>query len=353
MRPDEALRRQGEACAALGSPMYADLLARLADDVAAGGPTARVLAGHEDLPAASALALRLLGSVHRLVLERRAGAVGVLYPSVGGTWDPVGGPEAVLALLSEQPDAVREWLDRPPQTNEVGRSATLVGGLLHLEDDLRLPVRLAELGCSAGLNLLADQYAVGDGSGLVHGRPSSVVRLERGWAGRRLRPWPGLRFVERAGCDPRPIDPRSTAGRLALTAYVWPDQVDRLERLRGALAVAAAADPPDVRQQPAGAFLDDLRLREGTTTVVWHSVVRQYLDAGEQQHLDDRVERLGSQATPTAPLAHLTMEPAGERGAGTPGGFPVELRTWSGRPGDGEPRVLGHAVPHGLPTTWA
>ena len=95
------------------------------------------------------------------------------------------------------------------------------------------------------------------------------------------------------------------------------------------------------------------RLREGTTTVVWHSVVRQYLDAGEQQHLDDRVERLGSQASPTAPLANLTMEPAGDRGAGTPGAFPVVLRTWSGRPGDGAPRVLGHAVPHGLPTTWA
>ncbi|WP_156384301.1 DUF2332 domain-containing protein [Marmoricola sp. Leaf446] len=352
MRPDQALRQQGQACAALGSPMYAGLLARLADDWAAGGPTARVLAGHEDLPAGSALALRLLGSVHRLVLERRAGGLGVLYPSVGGTWDPVAGPEAVLGLLSEQPEAVREWLDRPPQTNEVGRSAALLGGLLHLDDALRLPVRLAELGSSAGLNLLADQYAVGDASGPVHGPPAAVVRLERGWAGRPLRPWPGLRFVERLGCDPRPIDPRSTAGRLALTAYVWPDQVARLERLRGALAVAAAVTAPEVRPQPAGAFVEDLRLREGTITVVWHSVVVQYLDAEEQRHVVDRVERLAADATPASPLAHLTMEPP-RRGAGTPGEVPVVLRTWSGLPGDGEPRVLGHAAPHGLPTTWA
>ena len=351
----EALRQQGEACADLGSPMYADLLARLADDCAARGPTAHVLAGHEDAPAGSAIALRLLGSVHRLVLERRAGALGVFYPSVGGTWEPVAGPEAVLDLLAEQPDEVREWLDRPPQTNEVGRATALLGGLLHLDDALRLPVRVVELGASAGLNLLADRFAVGDPTGIVHGDPASGVRLEEGWAGRQLRPWPGLRFVERLGCDPRPVDPRTTQGRLTLTAYVWPDQVLRRERLRGALALAASAsgpaETPVVRRRPAGELVDDLRLRAGTTTVVWHSVVRQYLPTDEQQHLTTRLEELGSTASPTAPLVHLAMEPP-QRGAGTPRSFPVTLRTWSGGRGDGEPRVLGHAAPHGLPTTW-
>ena len=34
----EAFREQAEGCARLGSPMYADLLARVADDVADGGP---------------------------------------------------------------------------------------------------------------------------------------------------------------------------------------------------------------------------------------------------------------------------------------------------------------------------
>ena len=54
------------------------------------------------------------------------------YPSVGGTWEPDEGATAFLALLESEPDAVREWLDRPPQTNEVGRAAALMGGLLHL-----------------------------------------------------------------------------------------------------------------------------------------------------------------------------------------------------------------------------
>ena len=88
MDPAEAFRVQSAACAELGSPMYAELAARCATDIETGGPVAVVLAGHEDDPGPSALALRLLGSVHRLVLERRAGELAVFYPSVGGAWDP-------------------------------------------------------------------------------------------------------------------------------------------------------------------------------------------------------------------------------------------------------------------------
>jgi hypothetical protein len=59
--------------------MYAVLLDRLADDLEAGGVTADVLAGHEDDPGPSALGLRLLGSVHRLVSdEQRAWPVETL-----------------------------------------------------------------------------------------------------------------------------------------------------------------------------------------------------------------------------------------------------------------------------------
>src|SRR5690349_3497850 len=125
MKPTDALRSQAQACGRLGSPMYADLLARAADDVERGGPVAGVLAGHEDDPGPSALGLRLLGSVHRLVLERRAGALATYYPSVGGSWQPDAGWVAFQELLEDQTEAVREWLDRAPQTNEVGRSTAL------------------------------------------------------------------------------------------------------------------------------------------------------------------------------------------------------------------------------------
>lgn len=300
------LRTQAEACARMDSPMYADLLSRLADDLDAGGPAAAVLSGHEEDPGPSALGLRLLGSVHRLVLDRRAGALAAFYPSVGGTWESQAGWAAFRELLVEQPAAVREWLDRAPQTNEVGRASALYGGLLHLPDDL--PVRLHEMGASGGLNLRADRFTYVDDSGRRFGAGDDALVLPGAWRGRPL-PARDVRVVERVGGDLYPVDPTTTAGRLLLTAYVWPDQHARLERLRAALALAAEV-PVQVRRQDAVSFVDELELVEGTTTVLWHSVMWQYLSGADQAAVAARLEALGAEATDRRRLVHLRAEPS-------------------------------------------
>lgn len=344
MDPVEAFRTQALACDALGSPMYAELAARCAQDIEAGGPVREVLAGHEDDPGPSALALRLLGSVHRLVLERRADGLALFYPSVGGAWGLARGWSAFRELVAGRPDAVREWLDRPPQTNEVGRAAAIYGGLLHLPRGL--PLRLFEIGSSAGLNLLADRYGYRDQHGETFGDAHGALVIEGAWAGRRLDPWQTMRIVGRVGSDLRPVDPGSTEGRLALTAYVWPDQRERLDRLRAAFQVADR-HPAEVMRSDACAFLDALGLREGTTTVAYHSVMWQYLSAADQAHARARLEDLGGAATRSARLAHLRLEPA-RRAPGREHEFLVSLTTWPG----GDSRVLGSAHPHGVPTTW-
>jgi hypothetical protein len=337
-----SFRLQSEACAEIGSPMYADLLARAAADIGSGGPVRKVLRGHEELPGPSALALRLLGSVHRLVLERRAGELATYYPSVGGTWEPDGGWDAFRAFVEEQPEAVAEWLDRAPQTNEVGRASALYGGLLQLPRPL--PVRLFEIGSSAGLNLRADRFAYVDDAGLVHGDAHSPVRLDPAWKGRSLAD--RTTVVERAGCDVRPVDPATTDGRTLLTAYVWPDQRARLERLRGALDVAAGV-PAEVSEEAAEPFVGRLRLAEGATTVLWHSVMWQYVAPDEQRAVTRRIEELGAEAEPTSPFVHLRAEPS-RRADGSPHEFLVRMRTWPG----GEDRILGSTAAHGLPTVW-
>jgi hypothetical protein len=346
MEQHEAFSRQAAACADLGSPMYGELLTRAAADLREGGVVATVLTGHEDDPGPSALALRLLGSVHRLVLERRAGELAAYYPSVGGTWSVAGGWTAFVRLLTDRPEEVREWLDRPPQTNEVGRAGALMGGLLHVGERFRHPVRLFEIGSSGGLNLLADRFAYVDEHGAIYGDAASPVRLDVAWQGRALAPWPDLRIVERAGCDPMPVDVRTTQGRLALTAYVWPDQAHRLERLRGALDLAQHT-PLEVRRVGAARFVDGLELRRGATTVLWHSVMWQYLDRVEQDAVTARIQALGARATDEAPLAHLFLEPT-RRTPDGPHDFLVVLELWP----TGERRILGSTVGHGVPTIW-
>ncbi|WP_151083071.1 DUF2332 domain-containing protein [Nocardioides cynanchi] len=340
----ERFREQARGCRNLGSRMYDGLLRRLADDLDAGGPSVAVLSGHEHDPGPSGLALRLLGSVHRLVLERRAGALAAFYPTVGGTWDPEHGWPVFRELLAEQPEAVREWLDRPPQTNDVGRSAALMTGLLEAGRRRPLPVRLFEIGSSGGLNLLVDRFRyVGKGGAL--GPDDAPVVLDPAWAG---APPPGVvpRVVERLGSDVMPIDVRSTEGRLALTAYVWPDQVARFERLRGAFRIASGT-AYDVRRQAAGDFVDALTLQAGTTTVLWHSVLWQYVAVEERARILARLDELGAAADEDSPLLHLFAEPT-RRTPDSPHEFLVCAHSW---PGGGRRRILGTMAPHGLPVT--
>lgn len=348
LTPSGAVRQQGAACAALGSPMYAALCARVADDLDAGGPTADVLADHRHLRGPDALALRLLGAVHRLVLERRAGVLAAFYPSVGGTWADEAGWAAFRDLLAAEPDAVRAGLDLPPRTNEVGRVAALLGGLLHLPDACRRPVRLHELGASGGLLLRPDHVRCTGPGGTAAGPEDAAVALPDAWTGdvARLRPWPDLEVVLRRGCDLAPVDPTTTDGRTTLAAYTWPDQPERWERLRSALALAARV-PAAVEVADAADFAASVDLVDGTTTVLWQAITEQYWSDGTTARVGRRIEELLDAATPDAPFVHLALEPR-RRGDDRPCAVTLRAGWGTGR----DERDLGTAAPHGVPVRW-
>jgi hypothetical protein len=343
VRTARLLRLQAVACRDLGSALYGDLLVHLADDLLSGGPAARVLDGYLDDRLASGLALRLLGGVHAQVLSGRAPELAAFYPSVGGIPEQApSSPRAWAAfrrVLAEQHTRIRSWLDHPPQTNEVGRAAPLLGGLRHIAAEASLPIRLVEVGASAGLNLRADQFCV-PGSAGSYGDPRSPVVLTDGWQG-DAPPDSRIEVVQRVGGDIAPVDPLTEDGRLRLVAYVWPDQSERLERLQGAFGVAARV-PAELRTEPASATLARTTLLPGTWTVLWHSIFRQYLGEMERAELATGVAELGAEATSQARFAYLYFEQS------RAGGCRVTLTTW---PGAGR-RVLGSAPAHGLPVYW-
>lgn len=337
------LRLQGRACREIGSPLYGDLLAHAAADLLAGGPVADLLEGYLDTRPASVLALRMLGGAHALALSGQAPDLAAWYPSAGGHADTEpGSPHAWAALRTtfvEQRAAVRRWLDWPPQTNEVGRAAALLGGLLTIAAQQGLPMRLVEVGASAGLNLRADHFHVAGDAG-TYGDPGSPVVLTHAWQGSPPPARP-IEIVERLGGDLSPVDPASASGRLRLTAYVWPDQIDRLTRLRGALDIAELV-PAELRAESATTTVSGIELVAGTWTVLWHSIFRQYLNETQRAELADGVARIGAAASPAARFAYLYLEQSHA------GGCPVTLATWPG----GARRVLGMASPHGIPVRW-
>ena len=315
------LLTQAAHCARLGSPLYADLLGRAAADAEEGGPVEQVLQGHEGDPPDSMLALRLMGSVHRRVLE------GVL-PDM--EW-----PTFHQALVDDRA-AIRQLLDRPVQTNEVGRCAALLPGFF-TSARLGLPLRLLEVGASAGLNLRWDRYRF-EAGGFRWGDPDASVGIEFELEG----PAPEAAMVEvgeRRGCDARPIDPTTDEGRLTLLSFVWPDQTRRMERLRAALATAPEL-PVTVEKEGAADWIAErlAESRPGMTTVVFHSIVMQYLPEGEREEFAQRLRAAGAEASEEAPLVWLRMEPAGELAA-------VRIARWPG----GEDRLLAEAGYHGDP----
>jgi hypothetical protein len=304
---------------------------------------AAVLAGHEDDPRDSALALRLMGAVHRLVLERAAPELARHYPSAGGTQGIDGAWEAFAAVVEREAGPLRELVERPVQTNEVGRCAALLGGFLTIARDTGLPLRLLELGTSAGLNLRWDHYRyVGDG-GAAWGDPDSPVRLEGHFAGPLPAAHGRVAIGERHGCDSAPLDPATREGRLTLTAYTWPDQTARLARLAGAIEVArrvpAALDLADVANWLPARLAEE---RAGAATVVFHSIVWQYLDAERRERIRAALSEAGAAAGAGVPLAWLRMEPAS--GAHTE----VTLTTWPG----GRERIVATAGAHGHDVIW-
>jgi hypothetical protein len=342
----ELFRAQARACVRLGSPMYGELLAALADDADAGGPTASVLRGHEDDAGPSGLALRLAGSLHRLVLSGAAPELADLYPTTGGTWDSAG-VRAVLDFLQRRGGDVRPWLEQAPQTNEVGRSAALLGGLLRLASIWRRPVRLFEIGASGGLNLQADHFRYTHESGATWGDPVSPVVLRGAWAGAPLDVDALLEVSERGGSDLRPVDPTTEDGRLTLTSYVWPDMHERHARLAGAIELARSA-PVRVQRADAASYVERLLLETGGVTVLWHSVMWQYVPRDQQERVTQRLAALGATATDASPLVRLFAEPT-RRTPDDDHRFWVCAETW---PGDGERSYFGLMAPHGVPVTW-
>lgn len=340
----EVLRRQGRICASLGSPMYGELLDLIASDVESGGVFADVLRGHDDDPIGSAIALRLTGGLHRLAFDESAPELARWYPSVGGTWDGAAAWPDITAAARTHQHRLTAALAQVPQTNEVGRSAALIGALLRFVGQNPRPVRLFEIGASAGLNLRADRYLYRFEDG-QWGPTDSPVVIENAWQGMRPPQVP-LRIVERHGFDIAPVNAVDDDGRLALLSYVWPDMPARLDRLRGAIEIARRV-PAGLDRMSAADAVAGLRLVRGTLTVLWHSITWQYLTADEQAAVTARAVELGMRADAATPFVWLSLEPV-RRSPEARHEFLVRARCWP----EGSDEVVGSCSPHGPPVHW-
>jgi hypothetical protein len=254
--------------------LYADLCRRLAvdprvDDIAPDLSW--------DLP------LRLLSGLHYLVLDGEA------------SWDDLDD------ALDRHAEFLARWTaEQDVQTNEVQRSWGLLPAFL-AESDGR-PLDLLELGPSAGLNLVWDHYRYRYRTGEWGTGPLELAGDDR------LPPPAELlqrrvEVIRRRGVDLNPVDVTTERGARLLQAFVWPDQTERLERLRRAIEVVRR-DPPQLMQGDYVEALPSLlrNRRDGAKLIVFQTASTMYLDRKSADRLRAALHEAGRED----PLAFIT-----------------------------------------------
>lgn len=337
----DVMREQGTMCAALGSPFMNVLLGTIAGNIAPGDPVSdRLLNWPGDISGkADSVSLRLAGALHALVLTGRSQELVAQYPP--NITDPDALWSAVRHAFDHHTDHILDWLDSPPQTNEVRRSSAIIPAAHLVAAHFGMPLALSELGASGGLNLMFDRFALDTGLA-QYPAVDPVMTLQPDWAGPSPKPTM-LRISQRAGVDLNPLDPDEPEDQLRLRAYLWADQPDRLHRTEAAIAVAEGkVDTGDVE-----AWLT-LRLSnppQNATHMIFHTVAWQYFPTETSQACKALIEAAGAKATRTAPLAWFGMEADDD----TTAGAKLILRLW---PGD-ITLHLGRADFHGRWVKWS
>jgi len=335
---------QADACARLGSPFTAAMLTRAAGWLGDTSDIANRLRQWPGPRATEAVPLRFTGAVHALALSGRSPALTAIYddlangavPDIDANWPVIA--DAIAANCK----FVDLYLDTPPQTNEVGRASIVMAAAHELAHRISLPLHLLECGASAGLNLVFDQYRYRLGD-LNTGPGSAEPILAPDWTGPSPPP-AEISVAGRQGCDAAPLDLAAKTERRRLRSYVWPDQGSRIERLNAAMNTARAIGH-SVERATIGNWLEDALAprREGRLTLLFHTIVWQYLSAYEAAMAEARIREAGARATRTAPLARLAMEWNASTASAE-----ISLTTWP----EGKTRQLGFAHAHGDWIEW-
>lgn len=343
-RPNEVHKHflsQTEACEKLGSPFTAELCRVLAAGLDSCTRTGARILGWPGPLRADAVALRLCGGLHQLVLSQDDAALQTVYPP--NSPNTVLLASAVMDAIGRHDDFLYRTLDSAPQTNEVARSAILLPGFETIRRHCGLPLELNEIGSSAGLNLLPDLYHYRFGPH-EWGNEDFAVTFAPDVTGTPPLPPDDLPVAGRHGCDLYPIDINQSDDLTRLKSYVWPDQKQRMTRMEAALAVARTVEFK-VQRIDAETFVSERLLdrREGCAFVLFHSILWQYLPERIQQTIKSLIGTAGEAVTSANPIYWLRMENA-LQGPGAE----LRLTSW---PGDGE-HLLARCDFHGRWIEW-
>ncbi len=184
----------------------------------------------------------LFGAVHYLLLSGHQHPLGDYYPSVAIEAKEVDEglfPSFQQFCTTYETELVALLQTRLVQTNEVRRCAYLYPVFGMISRYSKQPLSLVEIGTSAGLQLLWDQYSYRYDDSELAGNVTSSLEISAEVIGEgrpRLNlPLPPVR--ERIGFDLNIVDLTDGDEKLWLNSLIWPEHTTRLELFEQASAL--------------------------------------------------------------------------------------------------------------------
>ena len=316
------------------SSLYGELSFRVADEP---GVLALASGGQTRQPPPNLL----FGAVQFLLLSGVDHPLAEFYPLLGGTKPAAEAWPAFADFCARfSGEIVEQVRKRRVQTNEVGRCAVLLPALAMASSAMERPLDLIEVGASAGLNLLFDQYRYEYSNGHALG-PDSPVLLRTELRGPRAGalPMPNVMppVSQRFGVDIEPVDIRDEDAVRWMEALIWPNELSRFERFRGAVALARRSPPRVIAGDGLEVVAGLVRgLEPDAAPCVMHSHAIYQMDSTWREGFARMLDALGRRRD----LAHISLEWLGDNP-----GPQLHLTTWQ----DGARRAqyIGNTHHHG------
>ncbi len=335
----------------LASPMYAELAYGVSLD-------------HELLALAAQKRRRqpapnmLFAAVQYLLLsggEYASHPLSAYYPIVSGSERPM---EPAFPVFREfcldQRDEILELIqNRRTQTNVVRRCTCLLPAFSMVQAESNRPLALIDIGASAGLNLNVDRYRYrymrGGQQEASWGRIEARVALEAELRGSGpLPPLADELAVQfRGGIDINPIDLTNEAELRWLQALIWPEHVERHQRLLDG-AAELEQSPVDLRSGDAVELLPQMiaDTPEDAALTAYSTVALYQFPASGRQRIFETLAETSRDRPVWLVTLELRLEDIDDAQDPT-------LSITRFRNGEGSRQQLARSSPHGWWIEWA
>ena len=203
----ESIEQQIGWCRDFASPFTAMVLELIRDNLVRGGALVALVVPWPGEPMRDVLALRLAGGLQMMARTGLAPRLVPFYPAGSANPDRAGFAREIEAAVAANAAYVRDFISRPPQTNEIGRSAALMPAYAGIARRTGLPLRILEVGASAGLNMMWDRfrYRLGEHELGEARRASEGASIQSGTLGATLgKPPDALPAAQAPGGPPEP-----------------------------------------------------------------------------------------------------------------------------------------------------